>query len=269
MSGMRAGNREINIINMSLLDILCGAMGAFCFMMLALFPYWSPSGVGAKDAAAQAQQMQQELEQLKEQLRKSGGAGAANALERIEKLQQQMQQIEGENNRLRADLEEAKKKTRQLEMRNPVIIAINWSTAGHEVNVFVHTPGLKTGKGETQPPVDPLKKQGQFFFGDMAYGTIRGPGMQFWLMRDTVAGSRCDIYYKFFANNGNLQPATIFGSYIHDSKSYILPAVEMSREKTAYKVGTLIINTDYSLKFEPVPELAAAYQKQLEAARKP
>ncbi len=268
MSGMRGGSREINIINMSLLDILCGAMGAFCFMMLALFPYWSPAGVGAKDAAMQAEQMQQELEKLKEELRKSGGPGAADAIERLEKLQQQMQQVEGENNRLRSELEEAKKKMRDLEMRNPVVVAVNWGTANHEVNVFVHTPGLKSGAGKSQPPVDPMTKQGNFFFGDIAYGMIRGPGMHLWLMRDTVAGSRCDVYYKFFASNGNPQPATIFGNYIHDSRSYPLPALEMPREKTAYKVGTLIINPNYSVRFEPVPELAASYQKQLEESRR-
>lgn len=267
MSGMRGGSREINIINMSLLDILCGAMGAFCFMMLALFPYWSPSGVGAKDAAAQAEQMQQELEKLKEELRKSGGAGAADAIERLEKLQTQMQRVEGENNRLRAELEDAKKKISTLEMRNPVVVAVNWGTANHEVNVFVHSPGLKSSGGKTPPPVDPLRKQGSFFFGDISWGMIRGPGMNLWLMRDTVAGSRCDIYYKFIANNGNPQPATIFGTYLHDSRSYPLPAVEMPREKTAYKVGTLIINPNYTIRFEPVPELAASYQKRLEASR--
>jgi hypothetical protein len=35
---MKVRRREVNIFNMSLLDILCGALGAFCFMMLALFP---------------------------------------------------------------------------------------------------------------------------------------------------------------------------------------------------------------------------------------
>src|SRR3954452_10708390 len=38
---MKARSREINIFNMSLLDILCGALGAFCFMMLVLFPFYS------------------------------------------------------------------------------------------------------------------------------------------------------------------------------------------------------------------------------------
>ena len=45
---MRARNREINIFNMSLLDILCGALGAFCFMMIVLLPYYKP---GAADDA--------------------------------------------------------------------------------------------------------------------------------------------------------------------------------------------------------------------------
>ena len=39
---MKPRNREINIFNMSLLDILCGALGAFCFMMLSLLPYYRP-----------------------------------------------------------------------------------------------------------------------------------------------------------------------------------------------------------------------------------
>ena len=46
---MKARNREINIFNMSLLDILCGALGVFCFMTLVLFPYWRPTGANAED----------------------------------------------------------------------------------------------------------------------------------------------------------------------------------------------------------------------------
>src|SRR5689334_4862901 len=40
---MKPRNREINIFNISLLDILCGALGTFCFMMLVLFPYYRPN----------------------------------------------------------------------------------------------------------------------------------------------------------------------------------------------------------------------------------
>ncbi|HKV53284.1 MAG TPA: hypothetical protein VJN94_01465 [Candidatus Binataceae bacterium] len=38
---MKPRNREINIFNMSMLDILTGALGAFCFMTLALMPTYA------------------------------------------------------------------------------------------------------------------------------------------------------------------------------------------------------------------------------------
>lgn len=37
---MRKPRRDIEIFNMSLLDILCGALGAFCFLTLTLFPFY-------------------------------------------------------------------------------------------------------------------------------------------------------------------------------------------------------------------------------------
>ena len=37
---MKPRNREVNIFNMSVLDLLTGALGAFCFLTLALFPYY-------------------------------------------------------------------------------------------------------------------------------------------------------------------------------------------------------------------------------------
>lgn len=37
---MKPRNREVSIFNMSVLDLLTGALGAFCFLTLALFPYY-------------------------------------------------------------------------------------------------------------------------------------------------------------------------------------------------------------------------------------
>ncbi len=72
---MRPRNREINIFNMSLLDILCGALGAFCFMMLTLFPYYTKakaaSAGGSGDLSNQLQQAQQQVRSLQTQLAKA------------------------------------------------------------------------------------------------------------------------------------------------------------------------------------------------------
>jgi len=50
-------NREVSIFNMSVLDLLTGALGAFCFLTLALFPYYfkmSTATAAENDAAVKA-----------------------------------------------------------------------------------------------------------------------------------------------------------------------------------------------------------------------
>jgi hypothetical protein len=81
---MRRRNREVNIFNMSLLDILCGALGAFCFMMLSLFPDHAKvkdlqarlqaaerTGPGDASAGARARQAEQQLREAQKQLDKA------------------------------------------------------------------------------------------------------------------------------------------------------------------------------------------------------
>src|SRR5207237_77329 len=99
---MRARQREVNIFNMSLLDILCGALGAFCFMMLVLLPYYRPPSntPNLRKEQADTDELLRQLEQLK--------AAAGNPeLEKqmrdlIEKLKQQIHQLQGEVNQYAA-----------------------------------------------------------------------------------------------------------------------------------------------------------------------
>ncbi len=59
---MKPRNREVSIFNMSVLDLLTGALGAFCFLTLALFPYYfkaqkvslASAGVKAKNTDLKA-----------------------------------------------------------------------------------------------------------------------------------------------------------------------------------------------------------------------
>src|ERR1700676_4098801 len=51
---MKPRNREVNIFNMSVLDLLTGALGAFCFLTLALFPSYYKSGSAPQPTDANA-----------------------------------------------------------------------------------------------------------------------------------------------------------------------------------------------------------------------
>jgi hypothetical protein len=59
-------NREVSIFNMSVLDLLTGALGAFCFLTLALFPYYfKATGASAAVSAADSAQAAKAAEALK------------------------------------------------------------------------------------------------------------------------------------------------------------------------------------------------------------
>jgi hypothetical protein len=94
---MRARPREINIFNMSLLDILCGALGAFCFMMLAALPYY-PTGDDPKRNDQDILVILQEIETLRQQGADPKIAEAQQKL--LERLKAELQQLQGERNQL-------------------------------------------------------------------------------------------------------------------------------------------------------------------------
>ena len=105
---MKARNREVNIFNMSLLDILCGALGAFCFMMLALFPYWRPAGASAKDVEQQYESALKELQALRDQLAKLPGH-PEELVKKLEQIVQNHQKQQGQLNHAMQEAERAKK----------------------------------------------------------------------------------------------------------------------------------------------------------------
>src|SRR5437660_6217198 len=123
---MKSRNREINIFNMSLLDILCGALGAFCFMMIVLLPYYSSKPTKAPDVPKDMvdpqtlQQALDQIKQLKEALRKMqdyamGLEGQVN--QKQQQIMQQQQQIED----LKKKASKQDEYTSLLEFRRPFL----------------------------------------------------------------------------------------------------------------------------------------------------
>ena len=55
---MRKNNKELNIFNLSFLDVICGAMGAFLIVMVILLPYYKKE---TKDFLKTIGELRQEL----------------------------------------------------------------------------------------------------------------------------------------------------------------------------------------------------------------
>ncbi|MFN7922623.1 MAG: hypothetical protein U0Q16_21140 [Bryobacteraceae bacterium] len=257
-------SREVNIFNMSLLDILCGALGAFCFMMLVLFPHWRPAGATAKDIEAQYQSVTKELEDLKKQLAQLPGGGDLS--QKIDKIRREVNQQKSNADRMRKELDQAKREADDLRMRRPLTISIRWSTSGHDVDLYVRSKGKSEG-GKGVPPADPERTQGVFFQGDAYVNCASGPCAEVWSVRDVGVGTEFEIYYKFLDAKGNPEPAQIVDAWIanHEGAFIRLPRISMPQPKAVRLIGILKLDPSGKLIFAPQPE----YREQFDQLNKP
>jgi uncharacterized protein YoxC len=111
---MRARRREINIFNMSLLDILCGALGAFCFMMIVALPYYIPPGSGLelRKAQEETERLLLAIGNLKERMPDQKSIEEMEKL--LRELEAQVKALQGRVNILTVKNEELREQIGQL-----------------------------------------------------------------------------------------------------------------------------------------------------------
>ncbi|MCZ2149810.1 MAG: hypothetical protein LC126_18775 [Bryobacterales bacterium] len=265
---MKPKNKEVNIFNMSLLDILCGALGAFCFMMLVLFQYWKPESPDVKKTKVDTAQLEQKLGSLMKQMKNMSNLPpeAAARLQQMEqefeglqaqvaKLKSLVRQSQAQAEAFKQQTDEARKEAARLKTRNPVVVMLSTLTRDHDVDLYV--------RDRTMAEPDPRKTQNVKWPGDVFFNAAKGPSTDVWLMRDVPPGEY-KIYYKFLARNNNPEVALVAGYYLHNNAYGYLPRLELAREEAAVYVGSIVANPDYSCSFKVAPEFEKIYQEQQE-----
>jgi len=134
---MRAKNREINIFNMSLLDILTGMLGAFLFLMLGLLPYYAKVSKNKDMNPEELRQLREENKSLRDQtalqqqqigdlqkqlddlqkIVKQSGSGPMTA-DQIQQLMDQMNQLRQQVAQLQQQLQTEQNNAQQLQSGN-------------------------------------------------------------------------------------------------------------------------------------------------------
>ena len=262
---MRTRTREVQIFNMSLIDILCGALGAFCFMMLVLLPYCKPPGKAADLQKEQnkTQDLLKELEKLRDAAKDS--ALAQQMAEVARQLESQIKQMQGEVNQLTAQNERLKtenqdltsgnqKQSSQLKMRHP-FLAVAASYPPQDVDVYLDSDGM-TEEKKANPPFDPTKPhQPNFFAGDTS-AWWPDHGVTVWMTQDAPAGVHYKLYVKIPQASDLLTaftapPATTVKSMaISDTWRSDLPDVTLSAARFWTLVGTFTVKPDGKLEFK-------------------
>ena len=160
---MKRRNREVNIFNMSLLDILCGALGAFCFLMLTLFP-----------DHIKAKQLQEQMARMED----SGGAA-----ERAEEAERKQREAEKRAEDAEKKAEEAKDK------QSLAYLQVFWRQ-DIDVDIWVQMPN-----GKFVVPKESVLPKAQLY--GTTHDQTKGPAReQVW--QADVAGYE-NVRYRLFA----------------------------------------------------------------------
>ncbi len=145
---MRRRNREISIFNLSMLDVISGALGAFLVLVAILVPYYR------KDLAAQIRQLQETVTELRQEL---------------EETQEQ--------------LDTAQQRVRELEERLAktfLVVLMKWTTDGQDVDLHVVDPtGAEFYFDRTTIPGRP---------GELTEDDTSGPGNEIWSIPEAQEG---------------------------------------------------------------------------------
>jgi hypothetical protein len=253
---MRARSREINIFNMSLLDILCGALGAFCFMMLVLLPYYKPPGkeIDLHNQEVKTQELLDELEKLRASAQNSAVAQQMTQL--VQSLQGQLQQMQGQLNQLSAENQQLEsqnqslaakndKQARQLDMRHPFLISAV-SSPPRELDIYLDSQNINE-KNQLNPPFDPSKAHHtRFFAGDLTtYSAERG--FATWTTRDAPPDWHYKLYVKVPPPAGELNSSAstiVTTAAFGDAWDLQFPNVTLSPERFWTLVGTFSVTSE-------------------------
>ena len=215
---MRAKNREINIFNMSLLDILTGMLGAFLFLMVGLVPYYAK----VMNSQLITADEKKKFDELKDLLDK--GLKGPLSPEEVEKLKNEMERIGAENDKLRADneklqddLDQSKKdlkaKTDEANFwaNNSGSLMINsaWDANDADIDIFILEPdGTICG-----PKKEKLLGKDVFKEGEDSHYVANGAQQRYTYETTSIEFFGSGDYLVFYRVPSNAPPAAYAGLY--------------------------------------------------------
>ena len=224
---MKPRNREINIFNLSMLDVISGAMGAFLIVMVILLPYYKKETIDYERELRESRSSEEaalKAAQAAEAAQHSAEASARKAEELVRTAQAEAQQ-----NQQRAEA------AAQQLAKTFLLVHIQWGTKLQDVDLHVVDPSgaefyfeRKTHPGRS---------------GTLSVDSMLGPGNEVWNNPSASPGD-----YQIFANlynpRGVSDTPTVTGSIIHRDGSTTLPPLQLSKVQKKMLIATVTVHAD-------------------------
>jgi hypothetical protein len=254
-------NREINIFNLSMLDVISGAMAAFLIIVVILLPYYKKEKIdyqaiivrlqqtiaqlqSQREAAeAQAEAAREQLAQAREQLAQAQ-ADAQQQRERAEALARQQQSATAQAEAAREQLAQAQADAQQQRERAEalarelaktfLVLYVRWDT--HD-DVDLHLFDPSGAEFSYQNKIIAGRP------GELSEDNVNGPGNEVWEIRDAPPGDY-QVYVKLYAVKDRRKPVVVKGRFFHRDGSGPFPEVSLTQEKQFERVAVLRIDSE-------------------------
>lgn len=265
---MKPRNREINIFNISMLDVISGGMGAFLLVMFVLLPYY-----GKEYTREEMERLQGHVDaaqrEATEAVRRAEVARA-----RVEEITQHAAEAETEASEVRrraaeaeaeasearrrasAAQEEARRRAAEAEARAAraeadarvakarlsktfLVVSIRWTAENQDVDLHV---------------VDPAG--GEFYYkrktvpghpGELTEDDRYGPGTEVWEIQNAPAGTY-RLYANLYRRQGNPENPRVRGRVSYRDGTAELPEVRLTVEDESGRMktpmGTVTVQED-------------------------
>jgi len=224
---MKPRNREINIFNLSMLDVISGAMGAFLIIMVILLPYYKKETIDYERELKQSRASEEtarKAAQTAETAQRAAEAAARKAEESARAAQ-----ADADQNRQRASA------AAQQLAKTFLLVHVQWDTKYQDVDLHVVDPSgaefsyeRKTYPGR----VGALSVDSQF-----------GPGNEVWSNSSASPGDY-RIYANLYNTHGVNDTPTVTGSVIHRDGSTALPPMQLSAVRQKTLMATVTVSAD-------------------------
>lgn len=204
---MQRRNRDIQIFNLSMMDVITGAMGAFLIVMIVLARYYN-ADPGNKEnieaIQAELDSAQARLRQIEAQFRKVGidstdiPSAIREATKDLSSAQKKTDALNDQLDQASAEIERLEETIRDLQKRRSFSVSASWNCPGADVDVYVWDSQISVD-GEPTSPFDPAKEQWPHWTSDER-GAWDNEDSEVWLVTEALL----EHEFKVFVNVRNM-----------------------------------------------------------------
>ena len=214
---MKPRRREINVFNLSMLDVIAAAMAAFLILVVVLLPYYKKEHVdyqavnaGLRRSLAEAETRAREAEASAASARSAAEAEARRERERAEALAQRL-------------------------AKTFVVLFVRWDTHD-DIDLHVVDPSGAEFYWDGHRTIPGRR-------GELSEDTVIGPGAEVWEIREAPPGEY-RVHVELYGVKDRRKPVVVRGRVFHRDGSRALREVRLHRAHQREAVAVVTVDAE-------------------------